>query len=556
MGSKRTARAAMLVALWMMVASVGSALAAPGDITLASTSDNGVKGSGFSPSLSGDGTRVAFLSVAFMDPADIDGFEDVYVKDLMTGNITLASTSDSGVKGDSANFTPSLSTDGTRVAFMSVALGLDPADTDRFDDIYVKDLASGDITLASTSDSGIKGDLFSLSPSLSADGTRVAFRSVATNLDLADSDSISDIYVKDLVTGDVTLASISDDGVKANSESFDPSLSGDSTKVAFWSDATNLDPADSDGISDIYVMDLVTGDITLASTSDDGVKANSASSGPRLSADGTRVAFLSDATNLDPADTDSIPDVYVKDLVTGNITLATTSNSGVKANSGGFSLSLSADGTKVAFWSDATNLDPADTDSNSDIYVKDLVTGDITLASTSDGGVKANSYSFDPSLSADGATVAFGSYATNLHPAATDGIGDVYVKELGTPAASADLSVVKSDRLDPVRLGVRVVYTVKVDNQGPNQATGVTVTDQLPTAVRFVSAAPSQGRCDRAARLLTCDLGTVPSGDSVNVRVVVEPRSRGLLRNTVEVTANESDPNTANNSDVETTRVR
>jgi uncharacterized repeat protein (TIGR01451 family) len=556
MGSKRTVRVATLAVLWMVVASVGAALAAPGDITLASTSDSGAKGSGFSPSLSGDGTQVAFLSVSFLDPADVDGFEDVYVKDLVTGDITLASTSDSGVKGDSANFSPSLSTDGSRVAFASVALGLDPADTDRFDDIYVKDLATGDITLASTSDSGIKSDLFSLSPSLSADGTRVAFRSVSTNLDPADSDSISDIYVKDVVTGDITLASTSDDDVKANSDSFDPSLSGDGTTVAFWSDATNLDPADTDSIPDVYVKDLVTGDITLVSTSDDGIKANSASSGSRLSADGTMVAFLSDATNLDPADTDSIPDVYVKDLVTGDITLASTSDSGVKANSGGFSPSLSADGTKVAFWSDATNLDPADSDSISDIYVKNLVTGDITLASTSDGGVKANDQSIDPSLSADGTTVAFGSYATNLHPAATDGVGDVYVKELGTPAASADLAVVKRDGRDPVRLGARVVYTVKVENLGPDQATGVTVTDQLPTAVRFVSAAPSQGRCDRAARLLTCDLGTVPSGDSVNVRVVVEPRIRGLLRNTVAVTANESDPNTANNRDVETTRVR
>ena len=91
---------------------------------------------------------------------------------------------------------------------------------------------------------------------------------------------------------------------------------------------------------------------------------------------------------------------------------------------------------------------------------------------------------------------------------------------------------------------------------GPDQATGVVVTDRLPSAVRFVSAIPSQRRCERTERVLTCDLGTVPSGDSVNVRVVVEPIRQGLMRNTVEVTANESDPNVANNRDVETTRVR
>ena len=82
-------------------------------------------------------------------------------------------------------------------------------------------------------------------------------------------------------------------------------------------------------------------------------------------------------------------------------------------------LSLSADGTKVAFQSIATNLDPADTDADYDVYVKDLTTGDLTLASTSDAGVKGNSSSFAASLSAVGTKVAFLSVATNLDPADT-----------------------------------------------------------------------------------------------------------------------------------------
>jgi hypothetical protein len=73
-------------------------------------------------------------------------------------------------------------------------------------------------------------------------------------------------------------------------------------------------------------------DITLASTSDAGVKGNGTSGGASLSADGTRVAFPSLATNLDPADTDGEYDVYVKDLTTGDITLASTSDTGVKSN--------------------------------------------------------------------------------------------------------------------------------------------------------------------------------------------------------------------------------
>src|SRR5919109_4368132 len=228
------------------------------------------------------------------------------------GDITLASTSDTGVKGNADSSDPSLSADGTKVAFGSLATNLDPADTDSTHDVYVKDLATGNIILASTSDTGTKGS--GVEPSLSADGTVVAFRSSATNLDPGDTDFIADVYVKDLATGDITLASTSDAGTKGNSHSYKPSLSADGTRVAFWSFATNLDPGDTDGPADVYVKDLVTGEITLVSTSDGGVKGEGPSYDPSLSADGRKVAFWSHATNLDPGDPFPNEDAYVKDL--------------------------------------------------------------------------------------------------------------------------------------------------------------------------------------------------------------------------------------------------
>jgi Ca2+-binding RTX toxin-like protein len=153
-------------------------------------------------------------------------------------------------------------------------------------------------------------------------------------------------------------------------------LSGDGMKVAFSSEATNLDPVDTDGFLDIYIKDLASGDITLGSTSDTGRKGKDAASfQPSLSYDGTVVAFDSFASNLDPADKDSIQDIYVKDLVSGDLTLASTSSAGVKANGDGSTTPhLSADGTEVVFDSEATNLDLADTDTFSDVYVKDLGT--------------------------------------------------------------------------------------------------------------------------------------------------------------------------------------
>ncbi len=431
--------ALLVVAALSGVALATPASAAPGDITLASTSDTAIQGNGYSswPSVSADGTKVAFLSAASnLDPGDTDTIVDVYVKDLVTGSLTLASTSDIGKKGNSSSSEPSLSADGTKVAFWSAATNLDPGDTDSKVDVYVKDLVSGKLTLASTSakeTKGTKGNGYSFDPSLSADGTKVAFRSSASNLDPGDTDIWLDVYVKDLVTGSLTLASTSADGTKANDFSYQPSLSADGTKVAFWSVATNFDPRDTDAFEDVYVKDLVTGSLTLASTSADGTKGDSSSAQPRLSADGTRVAFSSDASNFDPRDTDTVNDVYVKDLVTGNLKLASTSADGTKGDKYSYQPSLSADGTRIAFISAASNFDPRDTDTDTvtDVYVKDLVTGNLKLASTSANGTKGNSNGAQASLSADGTGVAFSTYASNLDPGDTDFDDDVYVKELG-----------------------------------------------------------------------------------------------------------------------------
>ncbi len=106
------------------------------------------------------------------------------------------------------------------------------------------------------SDTGVKGDYYSNNAALSADGSTVAFDSIAINLDPADSDSSVDVYVKDLVTGDIVLASASDSGVAGNSFSDRPFLSADGGTVAFGSQWTNLSPADTDTLSDIYVKDL------------------------------------------------------------------------------------------------------------------------------------------------------------------------------------------------------------------------------------------------------------------------------------------------------------
>ena len=484
------------------------ALGAPGDLTLASTTSEGEKGdrASTSPSISADGTKVAFVSDSLnLDSLVTEIRTSVYVKDLVTGELALASTSTGGVAWDNGGSGhPALSADGSHVAFVSGGNNLVPSDTNSALDVFVKDLATDETTLVSVSQAGEQGNHNSIFPAISADGTKVAFQSATFAPRWVSDDFDDDIYVKDLLSGELTLVSSSDSGVSGSGESRHPAISADGTKVAFESSANNLDPADGDSEFDVYVKDLITGDLTLVSTSTAGTKGNddsffsdsSAAEDPHVepfSRDGTAVAFMSNATNLDSDDTDSTLDIYVKDLASGVLTLASTSDAGVKANGANESPSLTFDGTKVTFTSLATNLDCLDPHPLHDVYVKDLLTGDITLLSITASGQKGNGVSMDPAISSDGSSVAFRSDSTNLHPSDPDGSTDIYVKEpkpTSCPGAAADLSIVKSDSPDPATVGHPLVYNLDVDNAGPGEAGTVVVTDGLPRPLPSARRAP------------------------------------------------------------------
>jgi hypothetical protein len=130
-------------------------------------------------------------------------------------------------------------------------------------------------------------------------------------------------------------------------------------KVAFNSSATNLDPALTvNGFNALFLKDLVMGDLSLVSRNAPGELILFGVSGPSMSADATRIAFTSPSTNAHPADADSLSDVFVKDLATGHVFLASTSTAGVKGSGDSYPALLAAGGDTVAFRSSATNLAP------------------------------------------------------------------------------------------------------------------------------------------------------------------------------------------------------
>ncbi|MGZ4664922.1 MAG: TolB family protein, partial [Frankiaceae bacterium] len=151
--------------------------------------------------------------------------------------------------------------------------------------------------------------------------------------------------------------------------------------------------------------------------------------GAVVSANGRYVAFISGAANLVPGDTNTESDVFVRDRRAGTTTRVSVSNTGAQANGYSYEVAVSANGRYVAFDSNATNLVPGDTNDAQDVFVRDRRAGTTTRVSVSNSGAQGNGGSGDPAVSANGRYVAFNSFATNLVPGDTNDARDVFVRD-------------------------------------------------------------------------------------------------------------------------------
>jgi uncharacterized repeat protein (TIGR01451 family) len=122
----------------------------------------------------------------------------------------------------------------------------------------------------------------------------------------------------------------------------------------------------------------------------------------------------------------------------------------------------------------------------------------------------------------------------------------------------ADLSVATTDSPDPVLIGHPLSYTLSAFNSGPSSATGVTLTDHLPSQVSYVGSTASQGSCSQASGVVTCSLGTIAPNGSVSVQINTNVTSSlsEVITDTADITSSVLDPNPGNNSATETTFVR
>jgi Tol biopolymer transport system component len=277
-------------------------------------------------------------------------------------------------------------------------------------------LAQNTTTKVSVASGGAQGTELSDSPSISADGRYVAFSSFAPNLVPNDTNNTRDIFVHDRDTGVTERVSLGLGSGQANGgPSRNPAISGDGRFVAFVSEATNLVPADTNAAPDVFLRDRVAATTIRVSVASSGAEGVGDSTRAMISANGRYVAFDSTAANLVSGDTNGREDVFVRDVEARTTVRVSVATGGAQANGNSTTKSISGNGRIVAFTSGASNLVPNDT-IGTDVFVRDLDQGITSRVSVGTGGVQGNDQSADASMSGDGRFIAFASRATNFDP--------------------------------------------------------------------------------------------------------------------------------------------
>ncbi len=403
-----------------------------------STTPSGSGGNGYSsrPAISANGELVAFGSDASnLVPNDTNLLDDIFVRDRTTGTTTLVSRPTSGGQANGWSGLPAISADGRFVAFRSVATNFDPADPDPKPDIYRHDRLTGETVLVSHRlIPGTHPDGTYQTPSISQDGRYVAFDCWDDNLVPGDQNNTIDVYVRDMQAGITELISVGNQGELGNQGSDTPSISWDGRYVAFASGASNWFPGNAQQFPHVYVRDRLLGTTTLVSYAESGTYGPMGGGfNPSISGDGTKVAFVYLGPDILPSlfngHTWPGAQLFVRDLLDGKLTYVGYSvHGGVSAHECRY-VKLSYDGRHVAWESLSDDLVVTPGHGNENIFHRDLETGVTVLVSRGMGGTKPNGYSVSPSISADGRTIAFASQASNLVPGDSGLIVDIFVRE-------------------------------------------------------------------------------------------------------------------------------
>jgi dipeptidyl aminopeptidase/acylaminoacyl peptidase len=404
--------------------------------------------------------------------------------------------------------TPVFSADGSHIAYLRRWSWIDYSNTI---DLYVHDLGTGaDVSVTRTgtdpASCGLGGA--SSEPVFSEDGETLVFVSTS-RLVTTDLFFQPDIYAYEMDTQIPTLVSATPAGTNSMGSAAAPSISPSGTLIAFRSSGADLGPTDTNSVDDIYVRDLASGTTVLGTARTDGTAAGGAFlSRPTFDATGTRLAFSTSSSGLGPVDTAGSVDAYVRDLSSRTNHLVSVNAVGTDSARGASENPMFLADGRVVFQSSSSDLGPPDAGADQDVYVRDLAAGTTTLLSRNrdgtDGGNGETSWFM---VSADRTTVGMMSMASNLGPADGNGTRDLFVARY---VRSADLQLDVTGGTDPVPPGGTVSLHATLSNSGPDVAGGTAVAVLVPPEVTVESLSSSVGTCQLtpvAAGVAACEIG-------------------------------------------------
>jgi Tol biopolymer transport system component len=419
------------LALSAIVALVGGAMSLPAAV--GAEGGPPPDGPSYGPAVSASGRWVAFVSDASNllggDPsADPNGFADVFLVDTQTS--TIRPVSSAGVPADGPSPGVDISADGRYVVFETWATNVVPGDANgAASDIVRFDAQTGALTLVSRRGlTGAQGNADSFAPTISADGTKVAFGSRASNLIGNDTNGKADIFVRDMVASVTTRVSTDSSGRQANNASYDAAIAPTGTHVALSSLASNLVTGDTNGVRDVFLKNLTSDKTIRVSVSNGDRQAKSSSGLEDISDNGRSVVFSSFAPNLVKNDDNNKGDVFVRDRV-GGTTVWVSHRGSVAGNDDSFGAAISDDGAFIVFQTRATTLGET-IDGNgsvSDLYEFRVETKALARVSVDLGGGWPDGGSYEAAIAGDGTVIAFASTASDLVAGDDDGVDDVFL---------------------------------------------------------------------------------------------------------------------------------
>jgi Tol biopolymer transport system component len=489
-------------------------------ITTSSTGDgsNGTFSSGrFTP----DGTGVVFATTASnLGPSDTNNLSDVYSHDLTTGENHLLSVNAGGTgSGNGASTLPVISPDGNHIAFQSNASNLGPADTNGASDVYIRDLVADTTELVSVDVTGSHaGGLASnVTGGFNADGTRLAFGSLARDLVPVSPSASNAAYVRDLAAGTTTLVSVASDGgvLPGNGAAQAAALSPDGTEVAF--EYLAPDPSVFPPLrKDIYLRDLTAGTTSLVAPS---------SGKPAFAPDGSAVVFESAAGILVSGDGNGQNDVFLYRVATGAVELVSTDASGAQSAAGASANAVfSADGSVIGFTSSAPNVVSTYPATGQNLYLRHIADDTTELVSLNEkGDAAAGGVDAIWRIAADGATIAYSSGSKTLDRAnPAGGTTQVYAAHV-VDFAVGDLSVAVTTPSE-VTAGTPATTTIEITNAGPEAVSGVLLRHVVTVGYGPVAATATAGTCTVTSspageQIVDCALGTLGTNAAATVTV-------------------------------------